>query len=53
MHVWCMIELEVLAMHQEILDLYAEYLLTSFGRTTATGLAELLDNAVSHDRITR
>ena len=40
-------------MHQEILDLYAEYLLTSFGRTTATGLAELLDNAVSHDRITR
>lgn len=40
-------------MHQDILDLYAEYLLSSFGRTTATGLAELLDGAVSHDRVTR
>lgn len=40
-------------MHQDILDLYAEYLLSSFGRTTATGLSELLDGAVSHDRVTR
>lgn len=40
-------------MHQDILDLYAEYLLSSFGRTTATGLSKLLDGAVSHDRVTR
>ena len=40
-------------MHQDMLDLYAENLLSSFGRTTATGLAELLDGAVSHDRVTR
>lgn len=40
-------------MQQDILDLYAEYLLSSFGQTTATGLAGLLEGAVSHDRITR
>ena len=36
-----------------IADLYADYLLTSFGATTATGLSELLEGEVSHDQVTR
>jgi hypothetical protein len=34
------------------LDLYTDYLLSSFGQTTATGLAQLLDDSFSHDRVT-
>ncbi len=36
-----------------LLDLYSDYLLSSFGQTTATGLATLLSGQVSHDQITR
>ncbi len=36
-----------------IADLYSDYLLASFGATTATGLSELLEGAVSHDQVTR
>src|SRR5438105_2691952 len=36
-----------------VLDLYTDYLLSSFGRTTATGLSDLLDGEISHDRISR
>lgn len=35
------------------LDLYTDYLLSSFGRTTATGLSNMLNQAVSHDDVTR
>jgi hypothetical protein len=35
------------------LDLYTDYLLSSTGPTTATGLSRLLDGALSHDHITR
>ncbi len=35
------------------MDLYSDYLLASFGATTATGLSQLVDNLVSHDQITR
>jgi hypothetical protein len=35
------------------LDLYTDYLLSSTGATTATGLSGLLDGALSHDHITR
>ena len=38
---------------QAILDIYSDYLLSSFGPTTATGLARLLGGALSHDEITR
>ena len=38
-------------MNKEI-DLYADYLLSSFGQVTATGLSSLLDGSVSHDKIT-
>jgi hypothetical protein len=34
------------------LDLYTDYLLSSFGQTTATGLSAMLDGLVSHDRVT-
>jgi DDE superfamily endonuclease len=36
-----------------ILDLYSDYLVSSFGATTATGLSVLLDGEISHDQITR
>jgi len=40
-------------MDKDLLDLYTDYLISSFGQVTATGLSALLGNAVSHDRITR
>jgi hypothetical protein len=36
-----------------ILDLYTDYLISSFGLTTATGLSTLLNGEISHDRIQR
>ena len=36
----------------QILDLYSDYLIASFGQTTATGMAQLVSN-LSHDQITR
>ena len=35
------------------LELYTDYLLSSFGATTATGLSAMVQGDVSHDRITR
>ena len=40
-------------MNYQILDLYSDYLLSSFGQTTATGLSKLVDGAISHDQVTR
>jgi hypothetical protein len=37
----------------DIFDLYSDYLITSFSHTTATGLSGLVDNAISHDPVTR
>ena len=36
-----------------MLELYTDYLLSSFGATTATGLSATLEGAVSHDQVTR
>ena len=36
-----------------ILDLYTDYLITSFSYTTTTGLSTRLDDGVSHDQVTR
>jgi hypothetical protein len=33
--------------------LYADYLLASFGATTATGMSDLLEGEISHDQVTR
>jgi len=35
------------------MDLYTDYLLSSFGQATATGLSAMLDKAISHDDVTR
>ena len=40
-------------MNKELLDLYRDYLLSSFGQTTATGLSRLMDGAISHDQVSR
>lgn len=39
--------------HRDLLDLYSDYLISSFGATTATGLSNLLEGDLSHDQITR
>ncbi len=40
-------------MNKSLLDLYTDYLISSFGPTTATGLSRLLDSEISHDAVTR
>lgn len=40
-------------MDKKMLDIYTDYEIASFSKITATGLSELLDNAISHDQITR
>lgn len=40
-------------MDKQLLDIYSDYLICSFGLTTATGLSALLEGAISHDKITR
>lgn len=37
----------------KLLDLYTDYLITSFGQVTSTGLSALVDGEISHDRISR
>lgn len=37
----------------EMLDLYSDYLISSFGQTTATGLSAMLGGSISHDHIQR
>jgi len=39
--------------NKELLDIYTDYLISSFGLTTQTGLSRLLDGAISHDQIQR
>ena len=36
-----------------LLDLYTDYLQVAFGQASTTGLSDLLDSAVSHDKFTR
>jgi len=40
-------------MNKEMLELYSDYLISSFSYTTATGLSKMLDTTISHDKITR
>ena len=40
-------------MNDQLLDLYTDYLISSFSLVTATGLSTLLGGSVSHDKITR
>ena len=34
-------------MNRDLVDLYSDYLLSSFGATTATGLSDLLEGSIS------
>lgn len=40
-------------MNKQHLELYTDYLLSSFGHTTATGLSRMIEGQVAHDQITR
>lgn len=40
-------------MNTKHLDLYTDYLAVTFGYATATGLSDMLDGNISHDKITR
>src|SRR5215210_5660819 len=40
-------------MNTDLLELYSDYLLSTFGYTTATGLSKMTNGVVSHDKITR
>ena len=40
-------------MKKDMLDLYSDYLISSFGATTATGLARLLEGDINHDEVTQ
>jgi hypothetical protein len=40
-------------MNTKYLDLYTDYLAVTFGYATATGLSNLLDGRISHDKFTR
>lgn len=40
-------------MNRTELELYTDYLLSTFGAATSTGLSAMVDGEVSHDRITR
>jgi predicted nucleic-acid-binding protein len=39
--------------NKELLDTYSDYLISSFSYTTATGLSQMLDNQITHDKITQ
>jgi uncharacterized protein YrzB (UPF0473 family) len=40
-------------MDRELLELYSDYLLSSFSYTTATGLSIMTEGEISHDKVTR
>ncbi len=40
-------------MNKYMLDLYTDYLISSFSYTTATGLSAMTNNSISHDKVTR
>ena len=40
-------------MNKQHLELYTDYLLSTFGYATATGLERMMDGEISHDKTTR
>ena len=40
-------------MNLQMLDIYTDYLISQNDKATATGLSALLDNEISHDKVTR
>ena len=44
---------KVMADWEELVDLYTDYLIVVNGQATATGLSDVLDNEISHDKFRR
>ena len=42
-----------MSMNLEMLDIYSDYLISQNNQASATGLSDLLENQISHDKITR
>jgi len=40
-------------MNRELLELYSDYLLSTFSHTTTTGLSAMTTGEVSHDKVSR
>lgn len=40
-------------MNKKLLELYSDYIISSFGQITATGLSRALSGAITHDKVTR
>ena len=40
-------------MDQQLLEVYTDYLMSSFSYTTATGLSMMVEGEISHDKVTR
>ncbi|HED06039.1 MAG TPA: hypothetical protein ENI61_05080 [Ignavibacteria bacterium] len=40
-------------MNKQLLEIYTDYLMSSYSYTTATGLSVLSEGKISHDKITR
>ncbi|MFO2971767.1 hypothetical protein SCO12_09905 [Legionella pneumophila serogroup 10] len=40
-------------MNKELLDIYSDYLISQGGHATATGLSSLLNEEISHDKVSR
>lgn len=40
-------------MKKQLLELYTDYLMSSFSYTTATGLSVMAEGKISHDKVTR
>ncbi len=49
---WCNYSIHG-GMNTKYLDLYTDYLAVTSGYATATGLSNLLDGRISHDKFTR
>ena len=42
-----------MGMDKKLLELYSDYVISSFGQITATGLSQAVGGSISHDKITR
>ena len=40
-------------MDRKLLELYSDYIISSFGQITATGLSRALSGEITHDKVTR
>jgi len=46
-------EIRIVNMDKQLLDIYSDYLISSFSYTTATGLSIASEGKISHDKVAR